>query len=175
MKRAIELARTTVDLLRSHGLECPIVSGGGTGTYEFEAASGVYNEVQSGSYIFMDADYGQVEGVGTQFEQALYVLTTIISRTGPRAVCDAGLKASSIDSGMPRVADRPGIVYQSASDEHGTLLVEDQADARKPAINSASSRAIAIRRSTCTTGSSGSGTGGSNRSGRSRREGRFET
>ena len=73
--------------------------GGGTGTYPIEAASGVYNEVQSGSYIFMDADYQKVRGDGPTFESALFVLTTVISRSGGRAVCDAGLKASSLDWG----------------------------------------------------------------------------
>jgi hypothetical protein len=37
----------------------PIVAGAGTGTFEFETASGVYTELQCGSYIFMDADYGR--------------------------------------------------------------------------------------------------------------------
>ena len=106
---AVSLVRQTVDLLRSHGLECERVSGGGTGTYLIEAASGVYDEVQAGSYIFMDADYQKVRGDGPTFESALFVLTTVISRSGGRAVCDAGLKASSLDSGMPVVRDHPGI------------------------------------------------------------------
>ena len=68
--KAVSLVRQTVDLLRSHGLECERVSGGGTGTYRIEAASGVYNEVQAGSYIFMDADYQRVQGDGPTFESA---------------------------------------------------------------------------------------------------------
>ncbi len=118
---AISLVRQTVDLLRTHGLECELVSGGGTGTYPIEAASGVYNEVQCGSYIFMDADYNKVRGDGLAFESALFVLTTVISKSGDRAVCDAGLKASSVDSGMPVVHDRPEIKYAGAADEHGVL------------------------------------------------------
>ena len=118
---AISLVRQTVNLLRTHGLECELVSGGGTGTYPIEAASGVYNEVQCGSYIFMDADYNKVRGDGLAFESALFVLTTVISKSGDRAVCDAGLKASSVDSGMPVVHDRPEIKYAGAADEHGVL------------------------------------------------------
>jgi 3-hydroxy-D-aspartate aldolase len=121
---AVSLVRQSVDLLRSHGFECELVSGGGTGTYRIEAASGVYNEVQAGSYIFMDADYQKVRGDGPAFESALFVLTTVISRSGGRAVCDAGLKASSLDSGMPVVQNRPEIQYLGASDEHGTLQLD---------------------------------------------------
>jgi 3-hydroxy-D-aspartate aldolase len=121
---AVSLVRQTVDLLRAHGLECERVSGGGTGTYLIEAASGVYNEVQAGSYVFMDADYQRVRGEGPTFENALFVLTTVISRSGGRAVCDAGLKASSLDSGMPVVQNRPEIPYLSAADEHGMLQLD---------------------------------------------------
>jgi len=58
---AIDKVRDTVALLASEGLDCDIVGGAGTGTYYFEGESGVYNEVQSGSYVFMDADYQQVK------------------------------------------------------------------------------------------------------------------
>ena len=85
------------------------MTGAGTGTYLFEAASSVYDELQPGSYIFMDADYAQndwTESGIPRFEHSLFVWTTVMSRTTPeRAIVDAGLKASSIDSGMPRIAD----------------------------------------------------------------------
>ena len=45
------------NLLALHGIYCPTVTD--SGTFEFEAASGVYTELQCGSYIFMDADYGR--------------------------------------------------------------------------------------------------------------------
>ena len=45
-------------MLRS-GVECPIVTGAGTGTWEHELVSGVWNELQPGSYVFMDADYAR--------------------------------------------------------------------------------------------------------------------
>ena len=54
---AASMARTTVESLAQAGIECETVAGAGTGTWQFEAASGVYNELQAGSYIFMDADY----------------------------------------------------------------------------------------------------------------------
>ena len=119
-------AEKTVSLLRSAGLECKIVGGAGTGTFNLEGTSGVYNELQCGSYIFMDTHYGMVRGEDGEriggFENSLFVLTTIMSRPKPgRAVCDAGLKAHSIDSGLPTVFDRTELAFVDASDEHGKI------------------------------------------------------
>lgn len=56
------------------------------------------------------------------FQQSLFVLTTVMSRAQKgRAVLDAGLKAHSIDSGMPLIANVPGAAYTRASDEHGIV------------------------------------------------------
>lgn len=133
-KEAIDAAgektRRTVDLLRRHGLTCEVVSGAGTGTYRFETGSGIWNELQAGSYVFMDADYMKnlkPDGTpGSEFEHSLFVYATVMSRpTKDRAVLDAGLKALSVDSGMPRVADMPDVEYARASDEHGKLILHD--------------------------------------------------
>jgi D-serine deaminase-like pyridoxal phosphate-dependent protein len=125
---AVERVKETLAALAAAGLPCERVTGAGTGTYLFEAASGVYDEIQPGSYIFMDADYGRNEWVESgipRFEHSLFVWTTVMSRPVPeRAVVDAGLKASSVDSGMPRVADVSGAEYVKASDEHGVLKLE---------------------------------------------------
>ena len=127
---ASEHAIATRQALQGAGLDCPIITGAGTGTYLFEAASKVYNEIQPGSYIFMDADYGRNHGEGgapvSEFRQSLFVWATVMSRpTSDRAVVDAGLKALSVDSGMPLVADLRGVEYARASDEHGVLLIKD--------------------------------------------------
>ncbi|MCB4821515.1 DSD1 family PLP-dependent enzyme [Roseicella aerolata] len=124
---AAEVTRRTVEQLRQRGLDCPIVGGGGTGTFALEAASGVYTEIQAGSYAFMDADYARNEAP-PPFRQSLFVLSTVMSRAIPGvAVLDAGHKAVAVDSGLPLVHGRPGLRYVSASDEHGKLLVEDGA------------------------------------------------
>ncbi|HZT88905.1 MAG TPA: DSD1 family PLP-dependent enzyme [Stellaceae bacterium] len=125
---AVEKASTTRDLLARHGIACDVVTGAGTGTFEFEAASGVYTELQCGSYIFMDADYGRNfdrDGAPTQaFEPSLFVWATVMSRpTDDRAIVDAGLKALAMDSGPPAVWDEPAATYERASDEHGRLAV----------------------------------------------------
>ena len=107
-----------------------MVSGAGTGTYRFETGSGIWNELQAGSYVFMDADYMKnlkPDGTpGSEFEHSLFVYATVMSRpTKDRAVLDAGLKALSVDSGMPGVADLPDVEYVRASDEHGKLTLHD--------------------------------------------------
>ena len=58
---AVAFVREAIDALKKVGLQTEIVSGGGTGSYDFEAKSGVYNELQCGSYAFMDADYGHIQ------------------------------------------------------------------------------------------------------------------
>jgi 3-hydroxy-D-aspartate aldolase len=124
---ALKAARTR-DRLEQSGIPCPTVTGAGTGSFEFEAASGVYTELQCGSYIFMDADYGRnldCDGapVGT-FRPSLFVWATVMSRpTEDRAILDAGLKALAFDSGPPLVWDEPAALYERASDEHGRLAV----------------------------------------------------
>lgn len=124
--KAIMHVRRTLELLEQRKLDCPSVTGGGTGTFELEAASDVYTEVQAGSYIFMDQDYGRNLGRdGTPFStfrNALFVLSTVMSRSHrSHAVMDAGLKALAMDSGMPGVWQRADLRYARASDEHGEV------------------------------------------------------
>jgi len=126
----IEKTRRTVELLARQGLPCELVTGAGTGSYRFEAASGVYNELQAGSYIFMDVDYAKNlapdGGLWSEFEHSLFVLATVMSRpTSERAVLDAGLKALSVDAGLPWLVGMPGVEYIRASDEHGKLALQD--------------------------------------------------
>jgi len=130
---AVASVEETLRALRAVGLEAQIVSGGGTGTYENEAASRVYNELQCGSYIFMDADYARNKRAdGSAFgdyEHALFVSATVMSLPVPeRAVVDAGLKALAFDSGMPVPWRLPGAVYHRPSDEHGVLDLSNCAE-----------------------------------------------
>ena len=129
-------ARRTVEQLRQQGLSCPIIGGGGTGTFALEASSGVYTEIQAGSYAFMDADYARnLDESGapiSTFRHALFVLATVMSAAMPGvAVLDAGHKAVSIDSGMPTVWGRPDVTYVGASDEHGKLTYGAETSAPK--------------------------------------------
>ena len=127
---AVAQVRDAVEALKAEGLECDIVGGGGTGSYYFESASGVYNELQCGSYAFMDADYGRILGEHGEridqgeWENALFILTSVMSHAKPdKAIVDAGLKAQSVDSGLPFIYGRDDVKYVKCSDEHG--VVED--------------------------------------------------
>jgi D-serine deaminase-like pyridoxal phosphate-dependent protein len=123
---AADAVRATRSLLEKSGIACPTVTGAGSGTFMFEVAQGAWDEIQPGSYVFMDQDYARNEWAPPQprFEHALFVLATVMSRPGPDlAVVDAGLKASSVDSGMPGVWQRPGLSYTRASDEHGWVEI----------------------------------------------------
>ncbi|HEY7886733.1 MAG TPA: DSD1 family PLP-dependent enzyme [Steroidobacteraceae bacterium] len=128
---ALGPVKAVLEALRAVGLRPELVSGGGTGSYYFESTSGVYNELQCGSYAFMDADYGRVRDKDGnridhgEWENALFILTSVMSHTKPdQAVCDAGLKAQSLDSGLPVIHGRNDVKYISASDEHG--VIEDK-------------------------------------------------
>ena len=123
--RAADLTAEFVHLLEQAGLPCKTVAGAGTGTYPLEAKSGVWNELQPGSYIFMDADYARNEPNpdAPAFENALFVLATVMSFSPDRAIVDAGHKALSNDSGFPAVFGRPEVPYCRPSDEHGTLSI----------------------------------------------------
>ena len=126
IEAAVAMTRVTVDALAEVGLTCAIVAGAGTGTHALEAASGVYNELQCGSYVFMDADYGRVLAADGRpidgFENALFLLTSVMSHAKPdRAVVDAGLKVQSVDSGLPKVFGRDDVTYVHCSDEHGEV------------------------------------------------------
>ncbi|HEX3895363.1 MAG TPA: DSD1 family PLP-dependent enzyme [Rudaea sp.] len=128
---AIVLVKEIVGGLRAAGLKPALVTGGGTGSYYFESNSGVYNELQCGSYAFMDADYGRIRDKHGnridhgEWENALFILTSIMSHAKPdQAVCDTGLKSFSLDSGLPVIYGRDDVKYINASDEHG--VIEDK-------------------------------------------------
>ena len=125
---AVAMVRDAVEGLKVEGLDCDIVGGGGTGSYYFEGNSGVYNELQCGSYAFMDADYGRIldkDGKRIdqgEWENALFILTSVMSHAkADRAICDAGLKAQSVDSGLPVIFGRTDVKYIKCSDEHGVI------------------------------------------------------
>jgi len=129
---AIAMVKDAVDGLKAEGIDCELVSGGGTGSYYFESNSGVYNELQCGSYAFMDADYGRIlDKDGNRIDQgewenAFFILTSVMSHAKEdKAICDAGLKAQSIDSGLPVIYGRDDVEYIKCSDEHGVIADPD--------------------------------------------------
>jgi len=126
--QAAASVKATVELLQRNGIQTDVVTGAGTGTYLLEATSKIYNEIQPGSYVFMDADYNRNLGEDGKpvraFQQSLFILATVMSHPVPeRTVVDVGLKAHSVDSGMPGVVGISGAEYLKASDEHGVIAL----------------------------------------------------
>ncbi|EPX77052.1 3-hydroxy-D-aspartate aldolase BhcC [Litoreibacter arenae] len=125
---AIAQVKDGIEGLKAEGIECDLVSGGGTGSYYFESNSGVYNELQCGSYAFMDADYGRIlDKDGNriddgEWKNAFFILTSVMSHAkADKAIVDAGLKAQSVDSGLPFIYGRDDVEYIKCSDEHGVV------------------------------------------------------
>jgi 3-hydroxy-D-aspartate aldolase len=113
--------------LEARGLPCPIVTGGGTGSFDLDPSAGVLTDLQAGSYVFMDRQYDDVwteSGGEAPFATALFVQTTVISANLPGlATTDAGLKAFATDAGEPRVVSGAptGTRYIFRGDEHGQV------------------------------------------------------
>ena len=121
--QAASAARSAQAALATAGIDCPLVTGAGTGTFVHEAASGLWGELQAGSYVFMDRDYADnaPDDGAPRFEHALFVKSQVTSRGEDRAVVDAGHKSHAIDSGLPRVWQRPDLEFVNGGDEHGIL------------------------------------------------------
>lgn len=123
--------------LRAQGHACPIVTGGGTGTFDFDIGAGVLTELQTGSYVFMDTQYRDVQtadGTPWPFVQALFVASTVISVNNDNWVTtDGGLKAFATDGPNPEICSGApaGAEYAFFGDEHGMVIIED-ADQRPP-------------------------------------------
>ncbi|WP_046112681.1 DSD1 family PLP-dependent enzyme [Aquincola tertiaricarbonis] len=120
---AVARAREAAQALAAAGLPCATLTGGGTGTYAIEATSGVYTEVQPGSYVLMDTDYAaNTPDEGTPaLSHALYGWCSVISLRPGQAVLDGGLKAFATDHGLPQVLHE-GWRVDGISDEHTVIV-----------------------------------------------------
>ena len=129
-RHAASCVRAALAGITSAGIGCPLVTGGGTGSFGFDAASGVYGELQPGSYVFMDRDYAdnETDPRAPNFEPALFVKSQVISRGLAHAVVDAGHKSHAIDSGPPQVWQRE-LLFSNGGDEHGILQPRPGAEA----------------------------------------------
>ncbi|MBY0496894.1 MAG: DSD1 family PLP-dependent enzyme [Cyanobacteria bacterium] len=124
MGKAVE----TKAMLERSGIACPLVTGGSTGTYRFDAENPGMTELQPGSFVFMDMEYGTIGGPNgsdyRDFKNALTVVTTVVSRSPGIAIVDGGYKAFSTDRPFtPGAVGIEGVVYNWAGDEHGRLDV----------------------------------------------------
>ena len=131
MSRAAE----TKALLDQAGIPCPLITGGSTGTYRFDSENPALTELQPGSFIFMDMEYGTIGGPDgpeyRDFANALTVVTTVVSRPKGMAIVDGGYKAFSTDRPFtPRAVNRDDLTYEWAGDEHGRLFMHGDRDVR---------------------------------------------
>jgi D-serine deaminase-like pyridoxal phosphate-dependent protein len=125
------LARFT-DALKAAGFAPEIISGGGTGTHHLDLEHGPFTEIQAGSYLFMDKQYGAVELAphGVPFETALTIAGRVVSTVQPdRVIVDAGFKAMATDAGPALIASGAptDATYQFMGDEHGGIRLAEGA------------------------------------------------
>jgi D-serine deaminase-like pyridoxal phosphate-dependent protein len=118
--------RAAVDALRAEGAQVEVITGGGTGTVTADIDEGLFTELQPGSYVFMDREYGDALGDDEdgRFETSFFVQSSVISANAPAFVTlDAGLKAFATDAGVPVAAGRwAGATYFYFGDEQGGLM-----------------------------------------------------
>jgi D-serine deaminase-like pyridoxal phosphate-dependent protein len=176
-RHAADLARAAQASIGAAGIACPLVSGGGTGTFGFDVACALWGELQAGSYLFMDRDYADNEGAAglPRFEHALFVKSQVVSRGVAHAVVDAGHKSHAIDSACRRCGSASSTSRAAATSTASCACGPDQ---RPPSCRAWATRCgwcpgTAIRPSTCTIATSWCAAAwrgaGSRRCGRSRR------
>jgi D-serine deaminase-like pyridoxal phosphate-dependent protein len=126
--KAAAMLGAVAEALQEAGHPARLITGSGTGTY-LQDAGGPYNELQAGSYVFMDAEYARVvdeTGAGPSFAPSIFVLATVISVNRPGEVTvDAGSKALATN-GPPPCHMRglpPGSSFRFAGDEHGIVAI----------------------------------------------------
>ena len=125
-RTAVQLLIDAKRYLEKNGISVTIMSGGGTGTFNITGSIPEMTEVQAGSYIFMDSTYRKVKGVGEQFQCALTVLATVVSRPAPdRVIVDTGLKVLAKEFGIPQPTGLDGIEMTGLSEEHGKMNAKE--------------------------------------------------
>jgi D-serine deaminase-like pyridoxal phosphate-dependent protein len=105
----------TRKFIEQAGLKVPIVTGAGTGTWEFVAGYPGVTEIQPGSFVLMDSIYHTVR---PEFGCALSILATVLSVRPKWYNLDAGSKAISKDFGMPIIRGKPEEKVSRLSEEH---------------------------------------------------------
>lgn len=109
--------KALVNYLKENGVAVNIISGGSTGTASIKAKAGLYNELQAGSYLFMDSTYRDLD---LPFKNSLFILTSVVSSRNGLTVVDAGVKTCGVDQGMPQVLNH-SVREIVASEEHFQL------------------------------------------------------
>lgn len=117
-----------VERLTAMGIPVDVRTGGGTGSFDLESGAGLLTELQAGSYVVMDREYGELGFAAgrlfDRFEPALFIHATAISAAagGTHVTVDAGIKAMATDTVRPAVHRPEGLDYRFAGDEHGVVM-----------------------------------------------------
>ncbi|RYZ10468.1 MAG: DSD1 family PLP-dependent enzyme, partial [Alphaproteobacteria bacterium] len=123
--------RTVIAALTDASLSPGLITGGGTGTHRIDADLGVFNELQVGSYVFMDRQYNDCDLAGGDpipYATSLQIDARVVSANTPGlATLDAGFKAMATDGGPPAIlsgapVDSP---FHFMGDEHGLIASGD--------------------------------------------------
>ncbi len=129
---ANEIVRTLVQMLKDADLAPEIVTGVGTGSHQIDASQGLFDEMQVGSYIFMDVEYTDIEWPEPAYEQSLFIATTVVSSNHPGFVTtDGGTKRFSMGGVAPKFIDQEHWSYGFQGDEHGKIVFGDHNDRPK--------------------------------------------
>ncbi len=124
--RVLQSGAETIAMFVDNGIEVPVFTGGGTGTFNIEPGVGLMTDLQAGSYLFMDIEYRDIGGADSEhfndFEPSLFVLVTAISKPQQRLITvDAGFKSFASDKMSPEFRDVEGVTFHFGGDEHGII------------------------------------------------------
>lgn len=111
----LEQLTGTRRLIERAGIPVRVVTGAGTGTWEFVAGFPGVTEIQPGSFVLMDCVYHPVR---PEFACSLSILSTVISVRPKWYTLDAGSKAISKDFGMPQIKEQVNEAVTRLSEEH---------------------------------------------------------
>jgi D-serine deaminase-like pyridoxal phosphate-dependent protein len=118
-RKAMDYFVSVADNLIKNRISCPILSAGGTATWEITASNPRITEIQPGSYASMDGYHARLE---PRFKQATSVLATVISRRSDHIVTDAGKKTVGASEAILKDYDYP---VQRYDEEHGIFAIYD--------------------------------------------------
>lgn len=123
IRQAIGRLREAVKAVKAAGFSCPIVSAGGTGSYQFTADEPGLTELQAGGGVFSCRYYTELCQVAGH-RPALTVLATVVSRPAPdRVILDIGQKSISGYRASPVLPDFPRSAVETLSAEHTTVSI----------------------------------------------------
>ena len=124
-KRFDEVQRIEADIVKlkafceENGLTVTEICGGSTGFSDDKPSNTVYTQGQFGSYLFMDKSFCPLN---LDFEQALFVETTVLSVKPNFFVLDCGTKTMTMDSSPPTLVEFPD-AKMDMYEEHTTVWV----------------------------------------------------